>query len=241
MISGVMIDSREPESIQRLDFGVPSAVLEMETGDLQAVADDGKIILVERKTPEDFLNSLRDDRLLLQIGRMSMIRYEEQLSVSSYQTTWPYLVITGEFRRDRQGKVLTNDRGMTGWDWSALQGALITIQEMGVPVVQCAEGEYVETIQRLGNRERKPLEILPPRPPSILGAGVVLLTCLPGVGLERAKKLMEWSGNCPGQALAAVTDLAHIDRCPLSLGARQKIRGILGLKDNEFMEVSYHV
>ena len=59
-ISAVICDSREPQWVQNLQFdGIPKTVEFLEQGDLMAATDEGELILVERKTPDDFLNSLK--------------------------------------------------------------------------------------------------------------------------------------------------------------------------------------
>ena len=40
-INAVMIDSREPEWVQKIDFGAPTLVSAMETGDVQVITEDG--------------------------------------------------------------------------------------------------------------------------------------------------------------------------------------------------------
>ena len=70
-----MVDNREPEFFQKLKFGgVPTMVTQLETGDVQAVTDDGCTLVFERKTPSDFLNSLKDERLFPQMARMTELR-----------------------------------------------------------------------------------------------------------------------------------------------------------------------
>lgn len=236
-ISGVIIDSREPLWAQKLTFGgVPTAVIALDTGDVHVLCNDGCMLIIERKTPEDLLNSLRDDRLLPQMARMVEARLDEQAAQASF-TTWPYLVITGTLYRGPSGQVYTGDRGLTGWNWDALQGALLTIQEMGVMVVFAGGDEdYEACILRLANRKRDAIKIIPPRPPQILGPGAAFLAGMPGVGPEHSLKLMEWADNQPAHALTGITDLS-VESCPLPKATRKRIRTMLGLKDNQQLEL----
>lgn len=238
MITGVCIDSREPLWLQSLTFGnVPTAVIALETGDIQAVTEDGCTLCIERKSPEDLLNSLRDDRLLPQMARMVQARLDEQANGTTL-TWWPYLVITGALYRGPNGKTVTGDRGVTGWDFNAVQGALLTIQEMGVMVVYAGDDtDFENCVIRLSKRERGEIKIVPPRPPHILGAGAAFLAGLPGVGPEHALKLMEWSENIPAHALSGITDL-EITGCPLGMAARKRIRAMLGLQEKQDLELS---
>lgn len=52
-LQALIIDSREPEDIQQLDFGCPSVVTALECGDLWASCADGELLVIERKTPSD--------------------------------------------------------------------------------------------------------------------------------------------------------------------------------------------
>lgn len=237
-ISAVIIDSREPENIKSLNFdGLPVSIATLPHGDLIAVCDDGCTIEIERKTPDDLLNSLKDERLMMQLGKMAIEREEQLLKVNKPTSTyWPYLVISGFMYPSSDGHVITQ-RGVTGWMWSSVQGALTTIQEMGIFVIQCnGDGDYEDCIKRLGNRERKKdLLILPPRPANILDPRSAFIAGLPGVGVEHTLKIMAWAGNLPAHALIGVTDL-NIN-CPIGLSARKKIRMFLGLQDSEGFEI----
>src|SRR5512139_1013221 len=99
MITALMIDTREPDWIQTLSFqGIPKQITLLNHGDCFAATDDGYMLLIERKTPSDFFGSLRDERLLPQLAAMLD------------QTRFSYLVITGEFQRGANGKVIADGR-----------------------------------------------------------------------------------------------------------------------------------
>lgn len=237
-ISAVMIDSREPDWVKSLQFGgVPTAVLQLDYGDLHVLTNDGYTLVIERKTPDDLLNTLRDERLLPQMARMVEARLNEQ--VNGELQTWPYLVITGQLYRGPNGNAITGDRGVTGWNWDSVMGALLTIQEMGVFVAFAGGDEDFEAaIIRLANRKRDPIKLLPPRPPTILGPGATFLASLPGIGPKHALRLLEWSAGNAAQALTGLTDLS-ID-CPLPLSTRRRARAALGLKDNQTLEYIFN-
>lgn len=234
-ITAVMVDSREPEHIQKLNFGVPSIVTFLETGDLMAATDDGHTILVERKTPDDFLNSLKDDRLFPQLARMTQEANLQSIRGES-RTHWNYLVVTSPLTCDRNGKVIT-ERGVTGWSFSAVMGAILSIQEMGVFVVFCnGQSDYADCIIRLGRRNRTDeLKLLPPRPASILGPKAAFLASLPGIGIERVQELLDWSANSPAAALSGITDLSI--PAPIGKQYRKNIKAMLGLEENQTLEI----
>jgi len=235
MIEAVIIDSREPAWVQKLFAQYERTVMELDTGDLQVITSDDCILVIERKTPDDFLNSLRDDRLLVQVSHLTEARLDEQL-FSGHLTTWPYLVITGEFTRNGNGKVCTEKRE-SGFDWNAIQGALLTIQEMGCFVVFCGgDNEYEQAVERLARRKRDPeIKLLPARPAQVVGPQAAFLASLPGIGIERTSELLKWSANIPAHALVGLTDLSITAPVPLSV--RQKIRATLGLRDKEILDL----
>jgi len=216
-----MTDSREAEWVKQLTFGgIPTTVTYLEQGDAMVACDDEKMLLIERKTPSDFLNSLRDERLLPQLTDMLIM------------TRWCYLVITGEFLRGSNGSVVT-DRGETGWSYAAVQGALLTIQEMGIFVIFCGGDEdYEGCILRLGNRDRREdLLLKPPKLPQILSAQEAVLASFPGVGIERLKTILDYCGT-PAWSLVALTDpTTAIPGIPGNV--KIKVRAALGLQENE--------
>lgn len=231
MIEAVMIDSREPEWVQALEYGAPAAVVALEYGDLHALCSDGATLVIERKTPEDLLNTLQGERLFPQVARMA--RREDR-------NEWPYLLITGEFRRAADGKLITDSRGKTGWNYDSVQGALLTVQELGVPVVYAGgDADYAAAVKRLARRERSGImPILPPRTPAVLGPGVALLAALPRIGPSRAMELYQWAGNNLAWAICAVTD-PELDNCPIGQADRRHIRKLFGLRDKEEMGVYF--
>ena len=237
MINAILMDSREPTNIKELKFeGIPMSVVALDMGDLMAVCDDGCTIVVERKTCDDLLNSLKDERLFVQLGKMAEKRLDHQIKVNATNDYWPYLVVSGSMYPDASGHVITQ-RGVTGWMWSSVQGALATIQEMGIFVIFCnGDSDYEDCILRIGNRERKrDLMILPPRPPSILDHRSAFIASIPGIGIERVTDLMAWGNNNPAHVLIGITDLRI--NSPLGLGFRKNARTFLGLQDSEGFEI----
>jgi len=218
------IDSREPAWTQALTFGgVPTLVMALEAGDVQVVTDDDKILVIERKTPEDFLSTLKADRLFPQCVKM--------LETSP----WAYIVITGIFECSPLGKVITQpDSRITGWAWAALQGALLTVQEMGIGIVYVAnDQEFEKTVIRLAARDRNVVHVPPARLPEVLGQGQALIASLPGVGIERCKAVLEYTGT-PAWALTWLTELDSEEKVP-GIGSITKagVRRALGLSESD--------
>jgi ERCC4-type nuclease len=232
-----MIDSREPEWIQKLSFGgAPTAVTALEYGDLHVACDDGCILVIERKTPDDFLNTLKDDRLFPQVAKCTRARYENQIRTGHTDHIWPYLIITGQFYPGPGGKTVT-PRGVTGWYWNSVAGALLSVQEMGMPVVFAANDEdYEHCVMLLAQRSRTPETlILPPKPPNLLGPAEQIVASLPGIGLERTRLVLD-ACSTPAWALAILTDReSQIPGIPPSV--KEKVRLALRLKDDEQLSI----
>jgi len=224
-ITAIMIDTREPEWVQKLTFtGKPVTVIFLEQGDLMAATDDGNMLLVERKTPDDLLGSLSSGRLFHQLANMLDV------------TRWSYLVITGDLLRGQNGTVVT-ERGQTGWSWAALQGALLTAQEMGIFVVYAAgDVDYETCVLRLGQRDHKfDMPLAPVKMPRILSAKEAVLAALPGIGMERMQVVLNACGT-PAWGLVALTDLnTNISGIPHNV--KIKVRSALGLRDADQMVI----
>jgi ERCC4-type nuclease len=222
MITAIMVDSREPTWVQELKFGgLPVSVTMLDFGDIWAVTDDGQMLVIERKTPGDFLNTLAAERLFTQLDGLKR------------QSRYAYLLITGELQRDGNGKVIV-DHGVTGWSWAAVQGALLTAQELGVFVIFCAGDMDLEAaVLRLGRRDRKPEMLVPPiRASRVLNVGETVLASLPGIGVEKVGLLLE-ACESPAWALAALTDnkTGYNEIPGIGPITRQNIRQALGLED----------
>ena len=220
-ISAVMVDAREPDGIKALTFGgVPTTVTMLDTGDIHVVCDDSTLILIERKTGTDFLSSLKDDRIFRQCADMRRV------------SPWAYLVITGEFQRGPNGKVIAERE--TGWAWNSVQGALLTIQELGVFVTFAAgEQDFEGCILRLAARSHEPEKLLPPERPGVsLSAAEAFLCGLPGIGPERAVVLMDYC-HTAAMALTALTCADAIPGVPANV--QRNARQVLGMAEGEVL------
>jgi ERCC4-type nuclease len=226
-LTGVLIDNREPSHIQNLKFGgVPSIKMLLECGDLWASTDDGEMLIIERKTPSDLLGSIKDGRLFNQAAAMRQ------------QSKWAYLMITGALQHTLDGHIVTDNR-TTGWKFDDVQGALMTVQEMGVSLVVCqSDQHYEDAIVRLARRDRKAVKPIEPRTqPHVLTDAEKLLISLPGIGLERAGLLLGEHGSA-AYAIAWLTWLNTYHEIA-GIGDRTKhnVRGALGLKADEWIAV----
>lgn len=204
-------------------------VTTLDYGDAWVTAGNGDMICIERKAPNDLLGSIKDNRLFNQIAGIRA------------KTPWAYLVITGILTSTVNGKVIADER-VSGWDWNSVQGALLTVQEMGVRVVFTeSDQDYEATICRLCNRERKPEFVIEPlAQPKFMSPGEVMLTALPGIGLERAQTLLREFDNRPCDALAWLTWHRWNEEHPVAgigKGIKVGVRKALNLEDHMILDV----
>ncbi len=195
-IVSAIIDSRDPEWMQRCTFGgVPTAVACLDAGDLLLACDDDATLLIENKSASDFLNTLRDDRLFPQLVRMR----------EWMPTAWHYLALRGHLQPGAFGKCYCDSRE-TGWSWASVAGALLSIQEIGMMVYNIAsDQDYEAAIVRLANRDRSAIRTRPAREATFVSEGEAVLCALPGIGPEKAQALLAYCGN-PARALQYLTD-----------------------------------
>lgn len=226
-ITAAFVDSREPSWVQSLTFGsAMTAVTALDYGDLLATCDDGTLLAIERKTSDDLLGSLTDDRLWPQLAGIKA------------QTTWAYLVICGRLEPASNGYTLT-ERGETKWPWASVQGALLKAQELGIFVVHCAsDQDYESTVIRLSARSHNDTVVITPaKAPKLLSEGEQILLALPGIGPEKVGAIFDYCGNT-AWALQFLTNLDSVERVPgIGAGIKKKIRAALGLQPEQELAV----
>jgi ERCC4-type nuclease len=222
---GAFLDSREPDWVKKLTFGgVSVATVLLDAGDLQLATDDGSIIVVERKTATDFLNTLKDDRLFPQMAKIREA------------SPWCYLALCGVFTPSAGGKCFINGIE-SGWNWASVQHALLTIQELGVNILNIAsDHDYEASIIRLANRDRSTKKVSPPRDLTITDPATVFLASLPGIGPDRATALLQFCGT-PANALHFLSDDSPGTKSLPGIGpmTKAKVRATLGLDDAEIL------
>ena len=117
-----------------------------------------------------------------------------------------------------------------------MQGALLSVQEMGVFVVSCRPTDLEQTIIRLANRDRSAVRVPPVRDLSIMSEGEAFLTALPGIGPDKAASLLAYCGS-PAWAMTALTLTSNTPVPGIGKGIVRNVRRAFGLDDSEMLHV----
>lgn len=180
--------------------------------------DDGDFVVegqfvVERKTLRDFAQSLLDGRLFRQASRLA------------HSSLRPVLILEGT-AGDLQVSNVTRD---------SLQGALITVSVFyGIPILRAKDppetARLIVYLARQARRVAKGGFSRPGyRPTGSRARQLFILQGLPGVGPDRAARLLDRFSTIQGVANASSAALAEIDGIGEKTAAR--IRAILEYSD----------
>jgi len=174
------------------------------------------------------------------VGLFHALRTNELMSrlVSARQRwPWTYLVLGAVLSPSADGRHARNARGEgSGWAWDAVQGALLSAQEIGVGVIQIPHVDLLAAqLERLAKRDRSPVRVRPPRDSLFYEPGQDLLMALPGIGEARADALIERCGTA-AVALQALTD-DGMDMPGVGPGLRADARQALGLTPGQSLGV----
>jgi DNA excision repair protein ERCC-4 len=192
----IVVDDRERPSgvIGELEKA-PAAVVKIEHLPVGDYCVDGAV-LIERKTAADFAQSLIDGRLFGQAGRMSSSALRPAYIVEGTSAEWAGLGVSRE----------------------ALQGALVTLMLIfDVPVFRSSDpAESARLIFYIGSqlvRQRDP-GYAPYRQAKAKRKKtrqLRILQSLPGVGADRAKKLLERFKTVRACFTASPTELSDVE------------------------------
>jgi len=210
--------------MQRLAFdGAVTAVTQLACGDMWVAAADGNLLIIERKTADDLLASIADSRLF------------DQAAAMVDMSPWSYIAVEGTLAPTHDGKTLSNGAPVN-WRWASVQGALQTVQEMGVAVVYLSgPEEFAPFIDRLARRDRGPVRVGGVRKAELLAPGMALLMSLPGIGPDRAKSILDQTGTA-AFALSVLTD-DTLNLIGIGRETRHKTRDALGLPADCKLEI----
>ena len=165
----------------------------------------GGRVLVERKTVHDFVVSIKDGRLFKQATRLIQAAPGKAL-----------MLLEG------QQSVLAEP----GMRREALQGALVTLSVvLGIPVLRARDAAETArilryTTEQVRRAEEKPIRRAGYRPKRLHARQLFVLQGMPGVGPERAARLLYACGSVAGVFTA---DAAVLQQVP-GIGARTAAR-----------------
>lgn len=177
----ILIDHREPPHILKL-----GTVTQLPAGDVWLQCEDSALVIIERKTASDFLESIKDGRLFNQVSEMLKI------------SQWSYVAIENEYVLDKSGTVYVDSKPR-GWTISAIEGAKLSIQELGCGVIHYVD--FADCINQLASRSRNSVKIPPRRDSYVFSEAESVLMALPGIGSKKAIDILHAFGGHLGMAL----------------------------------------
>lgn len=204
----LIMDDREPSDVMLPAFRHCGCfdvdVLRLTTADY--VVND--VLLVERKTLSDLVQSIIDGRLFHQAKRLVEAEHAAAL------------VLEGSFRNLQ-----------TEMRWEAIQGALVTVSLFfGLPVLRTRNPDDTARVLAYAARQQLAVETDTlvrhgRRPKRKAALQSFILQGLPGVGSKRARQLLAHFGSVEG-VMSATTD-ALVEVEGLGLQTAERIRAAL--------------
>ena len=192
----IVVDDRErPSGVLAELEKAGKAIVKIEHLSVGDYCVDGAV-LIERKTAADFAQSLMDGRLFSQAGRMSSSPFRPAYIIEGTSAEWAGLGVSRE----------------------ALQGALVALMLIfDVPVFRSTDpAESARLIYYIGSqlvRLRDPGHV-PYRQAKAKRKKtrqLRILQSLPGVGADRAKKLLERFGTVRACLTASPAELSEVE------------------------------
>lgn len=225
MLTSLLINNDEPQEIQSADYGVQAIPAPIPC-DAVAGCSDGANLFIERKTPSDLLASISDGRLFNQANELRE------------KGKWCYVVIHGRMNWIDGGKVRIDGYRVTGWDWHSVQGALLTVQEMGVGVFQATT--YPDAIRILAARDRSDVTVTPRRRSEPLTDAEAIAAAIPGIGPMRAKEGIAKCGSLARfiDLLTNIYEPSAVKINGVTDGLKARTHRIFGLGESEWMTVN---
>lgn len=227
----------DPVVIKKVGEPISFVVAKLTAGDINVIPNDGRIIAFELKEPGDLLGSIGDGRIFRQVENMTN------------HASFAVIVVTGSITYGPNDEVRI-DGAPTNWKGSAIRAAICAIEWSACPVLRTTSGALGMTLVETTLLAMKPpdhfqrAERVVAFPP--LDERVEILSGFPGIGLKRARAMMNFVGH-DGQMgrladalswatiLGAVKEESHPEGW--GPGTIQSFRNALGLSDNEMLSV----
>lgn len=191
----VVIDHREaPSEMNRCLMKIPNVRVRFDTLETADYSIDGRL-LVERKTMIDLAESIVDTRLFRQANRLAR------------SATPAILILEGTGR----------DFAQTGMSREAIQGALICVTLIyRLPLLRSVDKEETARLMVYAARQLQRCgsgfhALAHRKPKTPRGQKIHLLRTLPGIGTDRARKLLETFGSVEKCLSATAEQLAAVE------------------------------
>ena len=166
--------------------------------DFLVTCDNGDLLAIERKSPNDFLASIVDGRIKSQVEKMKVL------------TKWVHIVITGDLKTEinKRNEKITDSRHK--WTIGKVEGAKMSPQQMGCVVIHCdGEDDFIPCIVRIANRSRDNIIVKPVRQITVFGGQEATLASMPGIGSEKAMRYFQMFGTLSNAVMSlCAPDLA---------------------------------
>ena len=193
--TGVLSNQRSVERFKNYFGEIQFA--ELACGDINIILDNGKLLAVERKRPNDFLGSIASGRIFRQVENMAQ------------NAAWSCIVVEGQFVFDKNDMAMIpvynkDDTKLvryeeTNWKGASVRGAMYAIQWSGCPIVTADPVTVPRVVHDMATFCTKPAEHaqslgrkrIVTFPPITLPEEIV--SALPNVGLKRARSLLEFA------------------------------------------------
>ena len=206
----IIVDDRE-RMIARIlhEKGQEIKVMRLDIGDF-LIGD----VCIERKTIRDFVNSIIDNRLFIQIKNMKEC-CERQI-----------LIVEGEEDIYSQRNVHPN----------AIRGAIASIAlDFNISMVETKNPEETAnmliSIEKRISKEKKEIELHKRKPISTQGEQLYIVSSLPSIGTQLAKNLLKKFGNIKSIFNASEKELMKVE----GIG-KEKAKKIYEIINKEYSE-----
>jgi len=190
--SMILVDAREPERIVEMlkSMNVEAKRKRLDVADY-VITHYNYVVAVERKDANDYVNSIVDGRFFNQIYNLA----------KSYELSFLCVIGKPDFNRLKK-------EAFVG---SFLSIALKTKGKV-VPMQVESEKDFCLILKSLNKQiENGRLEAFPMLKKSKVEDSVTMLTAIPGIGVGKAKRLLNKFGSIHGVVNASISDLMRVE------------------------------
>lgn len=205
--------------------GIPVLPMALDGATCLVNCDDGALLAVLAIQDGEILTAIQTNTLAERCAKL------KQLS------PWAYLVIIGTLQQ--HGTDTKCGSSVRKWQWSSVEGALLTVQELGVSVCTVpTEADLGAKVLSLARRDRSTKRASHLRDLDYYTLTEQFLLCLPGIGERLAVEIAAHVGQSPLWALIAMTDGSKLH----GIGDKTKAeaRQALGLQSDEALGIIPH-